>query len=349
MNETTQSNFEEAAVEAHNWSPSAQMYSFAFGLASALFLRALLSPALSQRSATTRISRHTQTPASEEDFFEEEDDEDDVVIESQYRRLGVAEALRSVRASLVSPRPPPKPVVAEPIVDDLVPDRPKLPPMEEIETFVLAGPPSRIFERFWEGPDFYHSVLANDNPILYDWIDESPFRTRRVECAHPLAVKVPRWTGIGDLSIPTVKSQRASWNNFVHERSQFSGFPLAACFAVESGWLLEETDKAGSKATRLTYSYRCTFDDSVPRWIRRLIVTNTRDELKHLVRKYRAEARKHFQDLSASPGLDDQVEDESDVLEFPVNHVEKRDLSMMVGAETPKLHDDIIRNECSIA
>lgn len=143
--------------------------------------------------------------------------------------------------------------------------------MESIANYRIDGYPDAVFETLWGSGDFIRALLAEEEPVVSEWSDD----IRRVQCRHPLSIKVPRWCGIGNLTIPTTKQQQRA-DNVVWERSSFSGIPLADAFAVETAWLFAPTTDG---ATVVTVRYRCTFENIVPSWLRPLIISKTRAEL----------------------------------------------------------------------
>lgn len=143
--------------------------------------------------------------------------------------------------------------------------------MEAIAKYRIDGYLDAVFETLWGSSDFINALLAEEEPVIGEWSGD----IRSVRCRHPLSINVPRWCGIGNLSIPTTKQQQRA-DNIILERSSFSGIPLADAFAVETAWLFTPT---ADGATVVTVRYRCTFDAIVPSWLRPLIVTKTRAEL----------------------------------------------------------------------
>lgn len=184
--------------------------------------------------------------------------------------------------------------------------------------FHIEHPVEVVFATLWESATFYEEVLAEEEPRVEAWNGS----TRMVETRHPLAVNMPRWTGLAGLSIPTVKTQRAVPPLVVHERSTFAGFPMAQAIAVETAWIFNPTLDDG---TEVTVKFRCTFDKVVPSWLRPTIISKTRQELA-IVNSHFAEVARRFlerQDAPIHPLLPDDDKADEAPQDEPLSPLEK--------------------------
>lgn len=195
--------------------------------------------------------------------------------------------------------------------------------------FHLEHPIDVVFATLWESASFYEEVLAEEEPRVGAWNGS----TRIVETRHPLAVNMPRWTGLAGLSIPTVKTQRAVPPLVVHERSTFAGFPMAQAIAVETAWIF---NPALDDGTEVTVKFRCTFDNVVPTWLRPTIISKTRQELA-IVNSHFAQVARRFLERHDAP-VYPLVQDDDRRPDDPQNDPES---PLQKALSRDKLFDDL--------
>lgn len=188
-------------------------------------------------------------------------------------------------------------------------------PFLRVISFDLAAPAASVFDSYWADehavaaaaaddeadaeqtarsfyPYFLNARCANTGARAQKWAADARRGswTRRVDTLHPLATSI-RVPGFSLPSIPTVKVQRAYESVddgcalAITEASRFDKIPYAAALRVETTWCFLKAE-AGC---RVSVYYRCVFLKevlSIPGWIQRYCVTQTKTELATTLGKW---------------------------------------------------------------